>query len=387
MTKNTDIVVTTIFEPAWLQGYLDNIRQHGREREVTLRIIADKKTPSTVFDAAREAKRDGFIIDCPTLDEQEAYLGSMGFTAEFIPWNTDNRRNIGFLRAWESGADVLISIDDDNYCLADSDFVGSHHVVGTPLGQSGALDYAHGRPWYNICEQLHAQVKDPFYARGYPYAARVSNQQAELGRLPEDGLRRPISVNAGLWLDDPDVDAMSRLVQAPRVQSAAPGGVVLAPETWSPINTQNTALIRDAIPAYYYVRMGFPIQGMKIDRFGDILSGYFLQKCAKHMGHAIRIGDPVAEHRRSPHNLFKDLFHELAGMVVVEELLPWLQDVKLEGDSYFQAYSSLTEALDAASDNFKGFVWDDGGREFLRETAACMRVWLNALESIGGVTK
>ena len=382
MTKHTDIVVTTIFEPAWLQGYLDNIRQYGREREVTLRIIADKKTPSTVFDAASAAKRDGFLVDCPTLDEQEAYLRSAGVAADFIPWNTDNRRNIGFLRAWENGADVLISIDDDNYCLADSDFVGCHHVVGMPLGQAGEPEYAQGQSWYNICQRLRGQVSDPFYARGFPYAARISNQQAELIKLPKDASHRTISVNAGLWLDDPDVDAMSRLVQAPRVRSAAPGGVALAPETWSPINTQNTALIRDAIPAYYYVRMGFPIQGMKIDRFGDILSGYFLQKCAKHLGHAIRIGDPVAEHRRSPHNLFKDLFHELAGMVVVEELLPWLQGVRLEGDNYSQAYSSLAEALDSAADNFKGFVWDDGGREFLKETATCMRTWLDALERL-----
>ena len=383
MTRKTDIVVTTIFEPDWLSGYLNNIQQHNRVDEVTLRIIVDRKTPATVFAAAEQAIKRGFKVDCPTFDEQEAYLKHLGFGEGFVPAITDNRRNIGVLRAWEQGADVLISIDDDNYCLSNSDFVGAHHVVGSSIATSESTDLASGAPWYNICTGLNAQINDAFYARGFPYKARMPECQATLSPITDESAR--ISVNAGLWLDDPDVDAMSRLVQGPRIASAKPGAVVLAPETWSPINTQNTALLRDAIPAYYYVRMGFPIQGMKIDRFGDILSGYFLQKCAKHLGDGVRIGDPVAEHRRSPHNLFKDLFHELAGMVVVEELLPWLQALPLEGNDYASAYASLADELDAASDSFTGFVWDEGGREFLRETSACMRQWLSVVNRIQGV--
>lgn len=383
--RKTDIVVTTIFEPAWLQGYLDDIRYHGRESDVTLRIIVDRKTPASVFGAAEKARKAGFLIDCPNLEEQQSYLTKLGISDSFIPWNSDNRRNIGFLRARESGADVLISIDDDNYCLSGSNFVGAHHVVGSTTADLKEGRLAAGGSWYNICKQLKAQISDDFYARGFPYAARRSEHQAGLTRLSGD-VRR-ISVNAGLWTDDPDVDAMSRLVQAPRVRSADPGSVILAPETWSPINTQNTSLIREAIPAYYYVRMGFPIQGMKIDRFGDILSGYFLQKCAKHLGDVVRIGDPVAEHRRSPHNLFKDLFHELAGMVVVEELLPWLQNLELQGDNYIQAYSSLADALTSAAGTFSGFVWDEGGRDFLLETADCMRTWLQVIDQIDGVSR
>ena len=383
--RKTDIVVTTIFEPAWLQGYLDDIRYHGQESDVTLRIIVDRKTPESVFDAAEKARKAGFLIDCPNLEEQESYLTKLGISDSFIPWNSDNRRNIGFLRAWESGADVLISIDDDNYCLSGSNFVGSHHVVGSTTADVKGASLAAGGSWYNICKQLKAQISDDFYARGFPYSARRPQAQAELTSLL--GEVRRISVNAGLWTDDPDVDAMSRLVQAPRVHSADPSSVILAPETWSPINTQNTSLIREAIPAYYYVRMGFPIQGMKIDRFGDILSGYFLQKCAKHLGDVVRIGDPVAEHRRSPHNLFKDLFHELAGMVVVEELLPWLQNLELQGDNYIQAYSSLADALTSAAGTFSGFVWDEGGRDFLLETADCMRTWLQVIDQIDGVSR
>jgi hypothetical protein len=382
--RKTDVVVTTIFEPEWLAGYLDNMRQYARENDVVIRIIADKKTPPSVFEVARQAVKNGFKIDCPSLDEQESYIQRLGLPSGFIPWNTDNRRNIGFLRAWESGADVLVSIDDDNYCLPGSDFVGAHHVVGQTLGELENADYARDGKWFNICSRLRAQVKDNYYARGFPYAARAPEHEATIASLHDDVSQTKIAVNAGLWLDDPDVDAMSRLVQGPRVTSADPRSVVLAPEVWSPVNTQNTALVRDAIPAYYYVRMGFPIQGMKIDRFGDILSGYFLQKCAKHLGHAIRFGDPIAEHRRSPHNLFKDLFHELAGRVVIEDMLPWLRELKLEGGNYREAYASLADAIYMQADRFNGFIWDDGGREFLKETAECMRLWLHTIDRLDG---
>jgi hypothetical protein len=238
-----------------------------------------------------------------------------------------------------------------------------------------------GARWFNICALLDSQVRDPIFARGYPYAARHSGAQGQTRAIPQ-GVSSIVAINAGLWVHDPDVDAITRLAQAPRVTAAKSRSVILGPQTWSPINTQNTALIRAAIPAYYYVRMGFPLQGMQIDRFGDILSGYFAQKCAKHLGQVIRLGSPVATHRRTPHNLFKDLYHELAGIALIDDLLPWLQELRLSGTDYFEVYGSLSDALEAEADRFKGFIWDQGGREFLSETARCMRTWLHTVEQI-----
>lgn len=382
MSRITDIVVTTIYEPAWLPGYLDNLRTHGRVSDVHLSIIIDRKTPASVPAAAQAARAQGFSIWCPTLEEQEAWLSRIGAPAGFVPWNTDNRRNLGFLKAVERGSDVLISIDDDNYCLAGADFVGAHHAVGQRLAELPAHEWADGAPWFNLCEQLDTAAPMTIHARGFPYAAR-REAGAQLGSPPADALERRIAINAGLWTEDPDVDALTRLTLKPRVTRAHGSNVILAPRTWSPINTQNTGLTREAVHAYYYVRMGYALQGLRIDRFGDILSGYFVQACARHLGDLVRIGDPVAEHRRSSHNLFKDLYFELAGIVLVEELLPWLQQQKLSGGSYRETYAALADALAAQAPRFKGFVWDEGGREFLAETAACMRQWLSLLRQFG----
>jgi hypothetical protein len=369
------IVVTTIFEPAFLDGYVENLRRFGHET-TDLIVIIDRKTPPSVASRCEYHRRAGMSVLCPTLEEQEAFLARFPSMAGRIPYDSDNRRNIGFLMALERGAEVLISIDDDNYCDADVDFVGEHLVTGT---MSDLRATAGSDGWFNLCSLLHSSTKDEIFPRGFPYFAR----RAERSLREEPASPARVVMNAGLWLSDPDVDAMTRLTQAPRIRSAEPRSVRLADATWTPINTQNTSITRDAISAYYYVRMGFSLGGLRIDRYGDILSGYLLQKCVKARGEAIRIGSPVADHRRTPHNLFKDLYHELAGMVLLDDLLPWFTEMTIAGDDYRELYAALADAIEEKSASMRGFVWDDGGRDFLRETAGHMRAWLEAVAVIG----
>lgn len=374
MKHETAIVLTTIFEPEFLTGYLENLRQYEHDTETTLYIICDRKTPTSVFEAAQNAVAQGFRVVCPTLQEQEEYLKKLGLPAEFIPWNTDNRRNIGYLMALESGCELLISIDDDNFILPGYDFVGEHQIVGSEISDS-ITNGSDG--WFNICSLLTTDKKQEIFARGFPYYA-----QRESRKLISCDEKQPlkIAMNAGLWLDEPDVDAVFRLSQRPKIQSANDEAVVLDAKTWTPVNTQNTALTREAALTYYYVKMGFPLQGLKIDRFGDILSGYLTQKCVKHLGQAVRLGPPVLDHRRSTHNLFKDLYHELAGIVLIEEFLPWLIEQQLEGANILDVYESLSEHILQRADRFQGFVWDDGGREFLKQTAEHMQIWLKCVK-------
>ncbi|MBS0207294.1 MAG: hypothetical protein JSS49_30825 [Planctomycetes bacterium] len=369
MARSTAIVATTIFEPAFLDGYRKSVEASGRLAETTLYVIPDRKTPASVTMAAADARRIGFRVVCPSLEEQETFLKRIGAPGDFIPYNTDNRRNVGFLMALEAGCDVLISIDDDNFCLPDSDFVGMHHVVGSSSRDAVVQS---SDSWFNICSLLAGSDGPAIFPRGFPYAAQKAARQI---RWSEDR-SLPIAMNAGLWLDEPDVDAVFRLCRQPKIQKFAGPSVVLGPDVWSPINTQNTALTREAALTYYYVRMGFPLRGLTIDRFGDILSGYLTQKVIKHLGQAIRVGSPIVDHRRTPHNLFKDLYHELAGIVLIEEFVPWLIELKLTSSTYVEAYAELADAIAQEAAQFKGFIWDDGGCEFLRQMASLMETWL-----------
>jgi hypothetical protein len=211
------------------------------------------------------------------------------------------------------------------------------------------------------------------FPRGFPYAAQRVSREINHDQQPAN---LTIAMNAGLWLDEPDVDAVSRLGRQPKIRNFAGPNVILGPDVWSPINTQNTALTREAALTYYYVRMGFPLRGLSLDRFGDILSGYLTQKVVKHLGQAIRVGSPIVDHRRTTHNLFKDLYHELAGIVLIEEFIPWLMDLNLAGLTSLEAYAALADEIAAHADRFNGFIWDDGGRDFLREMSRLMQTWL-----------
>lgn len=381
---STAIVATTIYEPQFLADYVANLERFGRREQTAIYIVPDRKTPRSVALAARDASQAGFRVHCPDPAAQEGFLNGLGVPADFIPWNTDNRRNVGFLAALADGCDVLISIDDDNFCLPDVDFVGDHRDALGPRGGRSARDAegrADGPGWFNPCAMLRYERGGSVFPRGFPYAARGTAVGRTANATPRtaDG---PVAINAGLWLGDPDVDAITRLAVGPRATAFEPPSVILGPDVWMPIDSQNTALTRAAVTAYYYVRMQYPVRGLVLDRFGDIFSGYFVQKCAKHLGEAVRVGTPVADHRRSPHDLVQDLYHELAGVALLEDFAPWIREERLEGTTYAETYASLAEHIEAGADRFVGRFWEEGGRDFLRATSRNMRVWLGALKHL-----
>ncbi|HEX3582940.1 MAG TPA: hypothetical protein VH087_14325 [Thermoanaerobaculia bacterium] len=376
MSKHAAIVCTTIFEPKFVDGYLENIERHGRKATTELIVIIDRKTPASVMRECAAAVRRGFRVECPSLEEQEAFLAKFPSMRGRIPYDTDNRRNVGFLMALDRGAELLISIDDDNFCLSDSDFVGEHAIAGETATFANTTS---SDGWYNIGGKLASDTPVEIFPRGFPYTAR-RHPRTLATEGPQSGR---VAMNVGIWISDPDVDALSRIAIAPRVTAADASPVFLGASTWSPINTQNTAVARDLIAAYYYVRMGFSLGGLSIDRYGDILSGYFCQACVKARGDGIRIGSPVADHIRTPHNLFKDLYHELAGIVILDDLLPWLMELSLTGSNYAELYLALADALDERASSFHGFIWDQGGDAFLRDTADHMRAWIEAVRTIG----
>ena len=61
----------------------------------------------------------------------------------------------------------------------------------------------------------------------------------------------------GLWLGDPDIDAVTRLALPVRSLGLKSNQqVMLGKNCYMPINTQNTAVHRDAMPAFYFVLQG-----------------------------------------------------------------------------------------------------------------------------------
>jgi hypothetical protein len=369
------IVLTTINDAKLLDVYYENLSNHGRLEETCAIVIPDRKTPSAAFARCRDLAKKGLRVNCPSLEEQEEFLRRVGFSPELVPYDSDNRRNVGYLMALESGADLVISIDDDNYC-SEEDFVGAH-AVACGLEVEAEVVEAASR-WFNACTLLSLDPERTVYPRGFPYFVRQDG-----GSLERRRARVTVRINAGLWLEEPDLDALTWLVAPTRAHAFRGPSVVLSADTWAPVNTQNTGLHRNVIPSYYYVRMGYELGGLTIDRYGDIFSGYFSQACAKHLGHGVRFGTPVAVHRRNAHDYLRDTAGELGGIRLLEDLLAWLPEQKLDGMTYGEAYESLSFLLEEAIWGFTGSIWTEPARAFFHELAYVMRCWVAACRRIG----
>lgn len=364
------IVVTSINDGTILDAYADNILKYGHEKGVCLYAIPDLKTPAAFARACAKLRRRGVRCECPDVSVQDTFLRRVGVPVDWVPYNSDNRRNIGYLMALEVGAAAVISIDDDNYPLPESDFVGEHlRALGKYRGP--VLTSKNG--WFNICSLLEMDPAISVYPRGYPYFVRSVVAEVSTRSRPAE-----IGINAGLWLEEPDVDAITWLGVHPCAKTFRGGSVVLDEGTWTPVNTQNTALVRALVPSFYYIRMGYPVGGLVIDRYGDIMAGYFAQACAIHLGKQVRVGTPIAWHRRNRHDYMTDLQQELNAIMIMEDLLPWLQQVRLQGRNAVDAYASLSTQLDEMAETVKGRIWNRAARGFLHDTAYCMRQWLAA---------
>nr|CAD62189.1 Ata16 protein [Saccharothrix mutabilis subsp. capreolus] len=365
--SRTHIVLTTISDG----GFLDRFAPALRDSGARLTVIPDRNTPPGLFAACERQRNRGLDVVCPTVEEQQELLDSLG-APELIPYASDNRRNVGYLLAWLQEAEVVISMDDDNL-PRDPDFVRRHQVVRQGMRVQPVTTSATG--WFNNCALLKTEPVDVF-PRGFPLRHRATYDETALTttRQPAD-----VRVNAGLWLGDPDVDAITRVAVRPEVTAHAGGNAVLGRGTWCPVNSQNTALHRDALPAYYFLRMGQRVGGGVMERFGDIFSGYFLQACAQHLGHAVRFGDPLVDHPRNEHDLLDDLTKELPAVRLLDDLLDWLRECPLEGGDYFTAYEALSHGLQDFAEEASGPAWTADARAFLHRSAHLMRTWLGVL--------
>jgi Reversibly glycosylated polypeptide len=368
------LVVTSIGDGNFLEAYIDNFKHSGVLEQVEIIVIPDKKTPTSLLERCSYLKTRGANIFCPSLEEQEDYLKKIGIS-ELILYNSDHRRNIGFLMAFENESDFMISIDDDNICGSDG-FIKEHSVVCQGELEMQTVNSTNG--WFNICDLIEVQPQN-VYPRGFPY--RFRNQYPEILSQEERGT---IHVNAGLWLESPDLDAITWLANPARALSFRGQSVCLGRETWSPINTQNTALNHDAIVAFYFVRMGYQIAGLQIDRYGDIFSGYFCQACVRHLGYRVRVGTPMVIHNRNTHNYLRDLTNELACIWLIEDIAEWLRELKLEGRTYVETYLCLANAIEEAVEKFSGFIWNDSTRGYFHQMAHHMRIWTGAIRTIAG---
>lgn len=360
-----------------LNDYYRNLSRHGQLDNTKIWVVGDLKTPSAARDLCESVSDRGLETVFLGIEEQSKMGESFPEFYGRLPFNNETRRNIGFLAAYADGCDRLISIDDDNF-PTEEDFIGKHMCVGGTLAQD-ELSSASG--YYNICSHLEFEPPRIVYPRGYPFLVRGLESDASFRTAPSDFT---IGVNVGLWLLEPDVDATTWLngqISARRYTGS--GLTVLGASTWTPINTQNTCVMRELVPAYLCIPMGWEVPGGKIQRYGDIWGGYFLQALMQETNLRVSFGGPIVEHRRNKHNYLDDMRYEYWGMILTDWLIGLLRARfhPQEPTILLRVFELARFLRDVAITELP--VWcPDQVREFILWTAGNLASWGEALKII-----
>tara|TARA_B100001939_G_scaffold200062_1_gene171956 strand:+ start:5665 stop:6579 length:915 start_codon:yes stop_codon:yes gene_type:complete len=236
MTKKF-IVTTTINSPT------KATKRFADMKDWTLVVVGDTKTPHLEYQQ----------LDCVYLspDMQEHMCKELSDT---IGWKSIQRRNMGFLFAYQQGADIVATVDDDNIPYDDW---GKNVLVGQKI----ECDLY--EPEDDVFDPLSVTNTPEIWHRGYPIELLQRRNRVEY----KGKTTRKVLVQADLWDGDPDIDAMARLTMKPIVKYNVEQP--FCSNRIAPFNSQNTFLAREVIPFYTV----FPHVG----RMDDIWGAYIMQ--------------------------------------------------------------------------------------------------------------
>lgn len=363
------ITTTTIHVPYLIEDYIKDVIKYGRQDYVDFVITGDRKTPDDAkeYCAQLEAKYHIPVLFMD-VEAQDTYLERFSTFKNFLPWNCIQRRQVAILKAYDQGSDIIILIDDDNY-IACEDYVGHHMHLGQP---NTMATVSSPTGWYNICEDLQDRQGRKFYPRGYSWLDRV--EEAYDCQWEEKPDLRAM-VNAGFWLGDPDIDAVTRL-SAPIdvVAYKRDHNYALAHGTYSPFNSQNTAIHRDIVPIYCLVP--------DIGRFDDIWSSYIVERLTWQMGDYVSYGQPLVKQDRNDHDLWADVAAEEMGTKMTTDFCSWLRQITLTQHTYLGCGIELFDKLKTLMDNLANDVLPANRRAYINHVIDAHRIWFNTIQLI-----
>lgn len=261
-----------------------------------------------------------FPIDRPDVEHfsWEDIDRDLGDRAWIIPRRTDCVRSYGYWKAYQRGAKVVITLDDD--CLpAGPDHVGSHRArLEGPASQNRWVSSGTG-----------------LKPRGMPYQTSTD--------------LRSCALNHGLWTNVPDLDAITQLATSRRDERFTPVEQVIPPGMYFPMSGMNIAFRRELMPAMYFLLMG---PDWEFDRFGDIWCGVLVKRICDHLGLAVTSGGPLVEHQRAS-NVWTNLRKEVPAYEVNETFWRAVDGVVLTSTTVGGAYAELAGKLPLS-----GRYWD-----------------------------
>lgn len=264
-------IVTTSINPPTIA-----LKKYAAMEGWTLIVVGDLKTPHAAYQQMN-------CIYLSPKDQEKKYPK----LSKLIGWNCIQRRNVGFVLAYQMGAEIIATIDDDNIPYPGW---GENLVVGKTVPTHY---YIATTP---VADPLSATNHQRLWHRGFPLEYVKTKHTIKNKKMK----KLKVLVQADLWNGEADVDAIERV-------SLKTNGYLVAKTPFSfnkivPFNSQNTFLAREVMPNYFL----FP----GIGRMDDIWGAYYLQH---QVGKCVAFNKASVFQKRNQHTLSKDIENEMLG--------------------------------------------------------------------------
>ena len=332
MNQNSFLVITSIAAPnAVLKSCADGTAQN----QVGYIVIGDTKSPAE-FDLPG--------CDFWSIDRQL----TMDFKlVKDLPTRHYARKNLGYLQAIKQGAEVIIETDDDNFPLEGFWHNRSRTAPAHVLENTG---------WTNVYRYF---TDLNIWPRGFA----LEDLQKPVPTLT--GLTDAnCPIQQGLADENPDVDAIYRLILPLPFNFEKNDSVALGNGAWCPFNSQNTTWFKEAfallyLPSYCSFRMT------------DIWRSYIAQRIGWTCGWNVLFHNATVYQERNEHNLMKDFEDEISGYTNNFNICKALAELDLKpgieniNQNLLTCYQTLTDA-----------------KYFGNGEVALVRAWIEDIETL-----
>lgn len=296
------IIVTTTINPP-----TEALKKFSEIDDWHLVVVPDLKTPHQQY--------KNFNCTYISIEEQKEKYKTI---SEYIGWNKTERRNIGYIKAYEMGADIIATVDDDNIPY-------SNWGKNVFLNQEIEVDTYENI--YGCFDPLSVTNKSYLWHRGFPLQL-INNRHENvyLGKIKQKFL-----IQADLWNGEPDIDAIYRLTHKYANENFNISNPFTSTNI-SPFNSQNTFIHRSIIKHY--------MMPVDIGRVQDIWGAYLVQKIT---GAKVLYAAPTVFQKRNDHIILNDYLQEIKTYhlsldLINNNLCDEINKKILEGLSIYQSY-------------------------------------------------
>lgn len=305
-------MITSIAEPT---PALQALAAACRDRDFDFILIGDAASPAS-FE----------LEGCDFYGLERQHELPLGF-AQICPVRHYARKNIGYLIAMQRGAPIILETDDDT--VAGDRF-------WQPRERSQAIKWIADQGWVNVYRYFSSAN---IWPRGLPLD-EVRAPVPAYESLPFGEITCPIQ--QGLVDNDPDVDAVYRLVLDLPFHFDPGPSIALTSGAWCPFNSQNTAWWPEAFPLLY-------LPAYCSFRMTDIWRSFVAQRLAWVNGWGVLFHEPTVSQNRNGHDLTHDFADELPGYLENRRICAALEGLALRpgtehlGGNMRLAYEVLVE--------------------------------------------